>query len=72
MMETEELKEGYENIALPRTLAHGLNILVRVENEFTYEQLFQKIIDDFKVAYDVLPAEQKDGGRSYTAGYRLD
>ena len=33
MMETEELKEGYENIALPRTLAHGLNILVRVENE---------------------------------------
>ena len=33
MMETEELKEGYENIALPRTLVHGLNILVRVENE---------------------------------------
>ena len=33
MMETEGLKEGYENIALPRTLAHGLNILVRVENE---------------------------------------
>ena len=32
-------------------------------NEFTYEQLFQKIIDDFKVAYDVLPAEQQDGGR---------
>ena len=32
-------------------------------DEFTYEQLFQKIIDDFKVAYDVLPAEQADGGR---------
>ena len=32
-------------------------------DEFTYEQLFQKVIDDFKVAYDVLPAEQKDGGR---------
>ena len=32
-------------------------------DEFTYEELFQKIIDDFKVAYDVLPAEQKDGGR---------
>ena len=32
-------------------------------DEFTYEQLFQKIIDDFKVAYDVLPAEQQDGGR---------
>ena len=32
-------------------------------DEFTYEQLFQKIIDDFKMAYDVLPAEQADGGR---------
>ena len=32
-------------------------------DEFTYEQLFQKIIDDFKVAYDALPAEQADGGR---------
>ena len=32
-------------------------------DEFTYEQIFQKIIDDFKVAYDVLPAEQQDGGR---------
>ena len=32
-------------------------------DEFTYEQIFQKIIDDFKVAYDILPAEQKDGGR---------
>ena len=30
---------------------------------FTYEELFQKIIDDFKVAYDVLPEEQQDGGR---------
>ena len=33
MMVSEEIMEGYENIALPRTLAHGLNILVRVENE---------------------------------------
>ena len=32
-------------------------------DEFTYEQLFQKIITDFKVAYDVLPANQADGGR---------
>ena len=32
-------------------------------DEITYEQLFKKIIDDFKVAYDVLPAEQQDGGR---------
>ena len=32
-------------------------------DEFTYEQIFQKIINDFKVAYDVLPAEQQDGGR---------
>ena len=33
MMNTKEIREGYENIALPRTLAHSLNILVRVENE---------------------------------------
>ena len=32
-------------------------------DEFTYEQLFQKIINDFKVAYDVLPVNQADGGR---------
>ena len=32
-------------------------------DEFSYEQLFQKIINDFKVAYDVLPANQADGGR---------
>ena len=32
-------------------------------DEFTYEQLFQKIINDFKVAYDVLPASQAHGGR---------
>ena len=32
-------------------------------DEFSYEQLFQKIINDFKVAYDVLPASQADGGR---------
>ena len=32
-------------------------------DEFSYEQLFQKVIDDFKVAYDVLPAKQADGGR---------
>lgn len=30
---------------------------------FTYEQLFEKIIADFKVAYDVLPEIQKEGGR---------
>lgn len=30
---------------------------------FTYAQLFDKIIADFKVAYDVLPEIQKEGGR---------
>lgn len=30
---------------------------------FTYEQLFDKIIADFKLAYDVLPEIQKEGGR---------
>lgn len=33
MMVSEGIMDGYESIALPRTLAHGLNILVRVENE---------------------------------------
>ncbi len=31
--------------------------------QYTYEQLFQLIIDDFKAAYDVLPDTQSDGGR---------
>ena len=46
-------EEAYKNNAQEQTR----------NDEFTYEQLFQKIIDDFKVAYDVLPAEQADGGR---------
>ncbi|MDE6338806.1 MAG: RagB/SusD family nutrient uptake outer membrane protein, partial [Muribaculaceae bacterium] len=33
-------------------------------NEFTYEQLFDKVIDEFKIAYDVLPEEMPDGGRT--------
>lgn len=33
-------------------------------DEFTYEELFQKVISDFKEAYDVLPAQQGDGGRA--------
>ncbi|GAB6983050.1 RagB/SusD family nutrient uptake outer membrane protein [Prevotella dentasini] len=32
--------------------------------EFTYEQLCQKVIDEFQFAYDNLPAEQKQGGRA--------
>ena len=31
--------------------------------QFTYEDLWQKVIADFQTAYDVLPAKQKDGGR---------
>ncbi len=34
-------------------------------NEFTYEQLMQKVIDDFKEAYNILPATPKDGGRTH-------
>ncbi|MCH5311047.1 MAG: RagB/SusD family nutrient uptake outer membrane protein [Prevotella sp.] len=33
-------------------------------DEFTYEELFQKIIADFEEAYNVLPAQQEDGGRT--------
>ena len=32
-------------------------------NVFTYEELFGKIIEDFKEAYSVLPEKQSDGGR---------
>ncbi len=31
--------------------------------EYSYEELFQKVIDDFQEAYDVLPATPEDGGR---------
>ena len=31
--------------------------------QFTYEELWQKVIADFQTAYDVLPAKQTDGGR---------
>ena len=33
-------------------------------NQFSHEELMQKIVDDFKFAYDVLPEVQKDGGRA--------
>lgn len=32
--------------------------------EFTYEELFGKVIKDFEEAYNNLPVEQKDGGRA--------
>ncbi|MDE6484985.1 MAG: RagB/SusD family nutrient uptake outer membrane protein [Duncaniella sp.] len=31
-------------------------------DEFTYEQLFEKVINEFQQAYDVLPMEVTDGG----------
>ena len=33
-------------------------------NQFTHEELMDKIVADFKAAYDVLPATQPDGGRA--------
>ena len=32
--------------------------------QYTYEQLFGKVIDDFKFAYDNLPEKQSEGGRA--------
>lgn len=32
-------------------------------HEYTSEQLWEKILDDFKAAYDVLPDSQSDAGR---------
>ena len=34
-------------------------------NEFTYEELFGKIIEDLEEAYSVLPENQSDGGRAH-------
>ncbi|MBR6194530.1 MAG: RagB/SusD family nutrient uptake outer membrane protein [Prevotella sp.] len=33
-------------------------------NQFTHEELMDKIVADFKFAYDVLPAKQSEGGRA--------
>lgn len=33
-------------------------------NEYTYEELFDKIIKEFEEAYNVLPAEMSEGGRA--------
>lgn len=33
-------------------------------DEYTYEELMQKVIEDFEAAYEVLPEVQKDGGRA--------
>ena len=33
-------------------------------DQFTHEELMDKIVADFKFAYDVLPAEQSEGGRT--------
>lgn len=43
-------------------LQNGLHEQTR-NDEFTYGELFDKIIQDFQNAYDVLPKEQADGGR---------
>ena len=32
--------------------------------QYTYEQLFGKVIDDFQFAYDHLPEKQREGGRA--------
>ena len=34
MMNTKEIREGYENIALPRTLAHSLSIAIKASGAF--------------------------------------
>ena len=40
------------------------NTVEQVPNdEFTYQQLCEKLIGEFKAAYDVLPDKQNDGGR---------
>ena len=41
MMNSQEIREGYENISLPRTLAHGLSIAIKASGAF--------ILTDFEV-----------------------
>ena len=47
-------EEVYENNAQEQTR----------NDEFTYEELMQKVIADFHTAYDVLPETQAEGGRA--------
>lgn len=45
--------------------AYSNNTIEEIRNDaYSYEELMQKIMADFKTAYDVLPATQKDGGRT--------
>ena len=45
-------------------IAYTNNSIEQIRNdEFSYEELFGKVIADFETAYNVLPAEQTDGGR---------
>lgn len=46
-----------------RVQQEGLHESTR-NDEFSYAELFGKVIDDFKEAYDKLPVEQTDGGRA--------
>lgn len=60
--------------------AYVNNTVEQISNtQYTYEQLFQLVIDDFQTAYDALPVTQADGGRvnkiaaaSYLAKCYLD
>ncbi len=45
-------------------VAYTNNTIEQISNtEYSYEELFGKVIADFKAAYDILPVKQTDGGR---------
>ena len=45
-------------------VAYSNNTIEQIRNDqFTYQELFGKIIADFETAYNVLPDEQANGGR---------
>lgn len=45
-------------------VAYSNNTIEQIRNDqFTYQELFGKIITDFETAYNVLPDEQANGGR---------
>ena len=55
----------YHNIPWVDETVVNNNAVEKTSNtEFSYDELFKKIIADFEEAYNVLPAKQTDGGQA--------
>jgi len=58
-----ELKKIYNRIPYIDETAEAVNDYAKSNTEFTSEELWGKIEDDFQAAYDVLPTTQEEVGR---------